>query len=106
MVKVIRINEGGMLTRNDQEICEELNERKTSGGILSGIRSTASQRVNQRVLDTILRERDVKKIQGKLDTSKAIFLWVLRERTEEVCEPPAVFKNRLKLGNSQRAGKQ
>ncbi|KAK8748335.1 hypothetical protein OTU49_016085 [Cherax quadricarinatus] len=111
--QVIRLRkEGGELTRNDQEVCEELNTRfkevftVETGRTLGGqIRWGHQQGIHQQVLDDIhTDEEEVKKLLRDIDTSKAmgpdnISPWVLREGADMLCVPlTTIFNTSLETG--------
>ncbi|KAK8747748.1 hypothetical protein OTU49_016574, partial [Cherax quadricarinatus] len=111
--QVIRLRtEGGELTRNDQEVCEELNRRfkevftvETGRAVGRQHRREHQEGIYQQVLDDIqTTEEEVKKLLSDLDTSKAmgpdnISPWVLREGAEMLCVPlTTIFNTSLETG--------
>ncbi|KAK8737488.1 hypothetical protein OTU49_004520, partial [Cherax quadricarinatus] len=110
--QVIRLRaEGVELTRNDQEVCEELNRRfkevftvETGRALGRQHRREHQMGIYQQVLDDIrTTEEKVQKLLSDLDTSKLMGLdispWVLREGAEMLCMPlTTIFNTSLETG--------
>nr|XP_053653652.1 uncharacterized protein LOC128703123 [Cherax quadricarinatus] len=106
--QVIRLRKGdGEFTRNDREVCQELNTRFKEVFTVETSRTPRNQNraAHQQVLDEVhITKEEVKKLLCELDTSKAvgpdnISPWVLKEGAEILCEPlTKIFNTSFETG--------